>query len=301
MIRTWVLALLVLSVFNLAHAAPNARNRTVLERFTSPQGHAYQVALADCEQDDCEIEIRLLVGDRVTQRHATGWLVARRQIARDDFTAAGLVLEPGGTHLAAWRFGRDSESALIGVRAIRIAADLDGLMLVRMSGEQPVRREFMIVGFESGQLRRLWTGSDGATGPWVSWVERQPDPARGDRLLFFRVMVHPVRSQLDMVVWRQLVWNTALRRFMEQPARGLRTVVAGVYPNAAAARVARDRLARTGVEYWVIASNHRPAQADGPVALAAVTSIEPRAQQMLNEARRNGFDRAVLTREGQRR
>jgi hypothetical protein len=296
MIRTCVLAVLVLfGLCDAGFAAPNARNRIVLERFTSAQGHAYQLAFADCEQDECEIEIRLVAGERVLQRHATGWLVDRRQAVRDDFTAAGLVLEPGGTHVTAWRFGQDSESALIGARAIRIAPGLDGLLLIRMTGAQPAKRDFMIVGLEGGALRRLWLGGDRAAGPWVSWVERHPMPARGDRLLFFRVLVHPARSQLDTVVWRQLVWSAPLRRYVEEPARGLRTVVVGVYPNAAAARVARDRAARAG-NHLFVASAREQRRPDGTVVLAAVTSIEPRAQQMLDEARRSGFDRATLAR-----
>jgi hypothetical protein len=298
MIRSCLLAVLVLTgLLGAAFAAPNTRERIVLERFTSPQGHAYQVAVGACRQDECEIEVRLVAGDRVIQRHQTGWLVASRRSTRDDFTAAGLVVEPGGTHVLAWRFGEPGEAVLIGARPIRLAQGVDALLLVQLADTEPIRREFMIVGVDQGRLRRFWSGGDGAAGPWASWIERRPMQAQGDRLTFFRVMAHPERGQLDTVVWRQLVWSASLRRLVEQPARDVRTVIAGRYPDAAAARVALERAGRPSVDLWILASDRvQPRQGGGPVVIATVTSIEPRAQQLLAQVRRSGFERAVLAR-----
>jgi hypothetical protein len=259
----------------------------VLERFPLAPGRVNFLVLVGRPQASRAVELRLEAARDLVARHDTGWRVAGGPATRADREADREIRD--GARTRAWTFGAEADESLLAARPLRFAG-VDALLLLHRAGFEHVKREFMIVGARGNTLRRLWQGGDGA-GPFVSWIDLQPG---GDQPIFFRALVHPEPDQLDTMRVRQLAWNG--RSVAERPARGLWAVVGGGYPDAAAARAARERAPQTGGNFWVLAPAMLLRRPEGRVALIALTSSEARARELLAEARRSGFPQAILTR-----
>lgn len=293
LVRTGLM--MVLALAPILASAQAERAVAVLERIPAAQNREYELAIGACRRDGCGVEIRLTEGDRLIARYATGWRVAGRRATRGDGEASREITASSGPGAMAWQFGEDASQSVLAARRVRLAADVEALLLMNMGGFEHVKREFILVAAEGDALRRLWRGGDGAAGPFVSWIELQPNES-GDRLIFFRALAHPEPEELDVMSVRLLAWDPARRRVRERPARGLWAVVGGGYPDAAAARVARERAQQTSPYFWTLAPDMLLRRPDGRVALLAPTSFEGRARQLLAAAQRSGFPQAFLTR-----
>lgn len=283
----------VLSILVLALAWAQSARAEPVTLLSTPVSHgrSLDIVISACEAEACTLQINLRDGAGVVSTHATGWETPNQTPERGDTAAAREILISAGAPAAAWTLGEEASWTVIAARRVRLAGAREALLLMHMNGFEHVKRTFMLIAAEGGQLRRLWTGGDGLAGPSVSWIEIN---RRGgaEELIFFRAFLHPDPTDLETLTATRLsVVNGALA---ETPARDLWAVAAVGYADPAVARQARDTT--TGPPLMVLASDMLERRYPEPVVLAAITGFEPRARAWRNEARRGGFPRARLTR-----
>jgi len=253
-----------------------SRSRVILGAFkTGPTGAlGYEVSVAPCADMECPFQVRLLEGTKVWATLDLDWMKAHGPVTKekvDESSGVGDPLQPD-TQQTAWSTGEEKENVSTVARSVRLAPELNGLLVDQRAGFDRLKRRHYLFVARENKLTRVWQQEEGA-GPTWSTVETVNSPRDGSlRLLYFSGFRYPSNDQPDWLQLSVYRWNPAKNELQlaapELPS--VFAVIAGSYSTVAKAREAQEGNTCLG-GFWVLNSDEFSKLGPGNFVLAAVS------------------------------
>jgi len=222
----------------------------VLQTFRAGQ-FVLDLAIAECRQSECPIEVRLRSGGRIVDR------VALPIAAGSQRVQAEIVEEVWGadTGLKAWATGEENDHVATVARVLRLAPQTTALLVSQQYGFEHVKRNHLVIVPRAGKLSIAWKVEEGAGPTWSATQVIRGQRGRRHEVVYLHGFYEPEEDAADRLDVARLSWDDASARLREAalPARSrpLYRLDLGTYDTAAQARQARSANFCLS-PYWVL-------------------------------------------------
>ena len=232
---------------------------------------SYEIAILECSESGCPIEVRLVRAEETIARASLDWPASTREVYPSEITRELGIGDPFDPPRAeALVAGEESNAVAVLGRPVRLTPELTALLVDQAVGFDHVTRRHYVFVARDGALERIWTGREGQ-GPTYTATAIRAVAADRDEVLYFDQLSLASGATFDELTVSALAWDAGSRALQQEPARGLHAVVLGPYPDASAAR--QEPLCLAG--FLVLPADRLLTV--GGAALAAITGSESAA------------------------
>jgi hypothetical protein len=220
-------------------SAARAGRAVVLQSFRAGP-FVFDLAIAECRQSECPIEVRLRSGGRVVD-HVTLPVAAASQRAKAEIVDAVWGADAG---LKAWASGEENDHVATGARVLRLAPRTTALLVSQQYGFEHLKRNHLVILPRAGRLTIAWKAEEGAGPTWSTTQVIGGQRSKQHEIVHLRGFYEPEEDGADHLDVARLRWEEASARLLEiaLPTRDrpLYLLDLGTHDTAAQARQARS-------------------------------------------------------------
>jgi len=238
---------------------------------------AFELVVAECQADQCPIEIRLQGRSEPAPGLRLDWSAPSKTIepGEQNVTGVGALLSP--EKIRSWTIGGNEKGIAVAAKPLLVAKKVPALLVTQTAGFEHVKRRHYLIVANAGRLQLAWRGVE-RQGPHFLGASVVNGP-NGAEVIVTDVFANPDTARPDTVNVRKLQWTKGAAREIRLRAPIPATVL-GPFASAADARAART--GATCLAGYLVLPAGRVGQPRGFV-LAAPASTAGAARQALKD------------------
>lgn len=260
----------------LASARPaisNINNDSgILEALSVSGKLSLQMFVAPCVNDNCPIQLRLMQDKKAIDSKNLDWGAVDKKSQRGSWT--GLWDTAHGKTLPAVTLGEERNAITTAMQPVRLNNNRMAVLVRQTGGFEHVKRRFYLYAIRNKQLKRIWTGKEGA-GSFYSGVVVVDMAVDRKGIIYFNGFSKASYSEADSLDVKQLHWPMNSQDLVEESAVGLPVVLlVPEYDSVGAARSALAQAATCLANYWILKSGQFSGLSKNKVVIAAIATSE---------------------------
>jgi hypothetical protein len=209
-----------------------------LSTFPGIGGLSFALAPGACSGTTCAALVQLRRNGQVIDTSALDFAASSaefRKATAEKTMGAGDPLASG--QLPAWIAGDGETTVATTARSMKLSPEEIGLLVDQSGGFEHVKRRHYLFAAIDDELRRIWTGEEGAGPAWSATILVDAGDGRAQDIVYLTGF-QPGGADPDAINAKRYHWDAAQKMVIELPPGPLHGVVVGDFGNVDAARTA---------------------------------------------------------------